>query len=167
MKHFYNGLYALIVLVVFTSCSKDELSTDETLNYQVDLSLVHKNDLQMSKDILELINQHRIGMGLNPLILDQQYASAYAVDHTDYMIEVSYINHDNFHLRSQALRSRGATRVGENVAYGYETAEGVVTAWLNSSSHKEIIEGNYTHSGFGVFKNQNDRYFFTQLFYLK
>lgn len=99
--------------------------------------------------------------------MDQAYASAYAVEHTDYMIELSQINHDNFHIRSKALKDRGALRVGENVAYGYEDAASLVNSWLNSPSHREIIEGNYTHSGFGVFKNEKNRYFFTQLFYLK
>lgn len=167
MKTKLRGLIVLTMLVVFASCSKDELDQNDAVNQEIDLSIVIKNDVQMSQDILDLVNDHRQSLNLNPLIMDQAYASAYAVDHTDYMIELSQINHDNFHVRSKALKDRGAIRVGENVAFGYDTAEGVVNAWLNSPSHKDIIEGNYTHSGFGVFKNEKDRYFFTQLFYLK
>lgn len=167
MKTKLRGLAVLTMLVVFASCSKDEIDENNVVNQEIDLSIVIKNDVQMSQDILDLVNDHRQTLGLNPLIMDQAYASAYAVDHTDYMIELSQINHDNFHVRSKALKDRGAIRVGENVAFGYDTAEGVVLAWLNSPSHREIIEGDYTHSGFGVFKNDKDRYFFTQLFYLK
>ncbi len=166
MKNICNGLIAMVLLVTFTSCSKDDLSEVEDFSYNVDLSIVSKNDVKMSKDILELVNVHRVSIGLEALVMDQQYASAYAVDHTDHMIEVSKINHDNFHLRSQALKDRGATRVSENVAFGYTDAASVVNGWLNSPSHRQNIEGNFSHSGFGVFKNDKGNYFFTQLFYL-
>lgn len=162
-----RGLLVLAVLVLFTSCSKDDMDQNDSINYEIDLSIVHKNDAEMSEEILILINNHRVSVGLNPLTMDQAYASAYAVDHTDYMISLSQINHHNFHVRSEGMKSRGAVRVAENVAYGYENAEAVVNGWLNSPSHREIIEGNYTHSGFGVFQNEQGRYFFTQLFYLK
>lgn len=162
-----RGLMVLSMLVFFTSCSKDEIEQNEAVTYEIDLSIVQKNDTKMSEEIMVLVNSHRASIGLTPLIMDQAYASAYAVDHTDYMISLSQINHDNFHIRSEALKSRGAVRVGENVAYGYDNAESVVNGWLNSPSHREIIEGNFTHSGFGVFQNDQGRYFFTQLFYLK
>jgi uncharacterized protein YkwD len=104
-------------------------------------------------------------MGLNSLILDAEYGSAYAVDYTDYMIGISQINHDNFPLRMLALQSRGAIRVGENVVFGYNSVEAVINAWLNSPEHREVIVGNYTHTGFGVFQNNQGSYYFTQLFY--
>ncbi|MBA3985460.1 MAG: CAP domain-containing protein [Flavobacteriales bacterium] len=167
MKNIYNGLIAIVLLVTITSCSKEDLSDVEDLSYNIDLSIVSKNDVKMSRDILELVNAHRVSIGLDALVMDQQYASAYAVVHTDYMIEISKINHDNFHLRSQALKNRGASRVSENVAFGYTDAAAVVNGWLNSPSHRQNIEGDYSHSGFGVFKNEQGNYFFTQLFYLQ
>jgi uncharacterized protein YkwD len=154
----------LSFLLLFSSCTKDELE-NENFVYEIDLNIVHKNDIEMSREILQLINDHRNKIGLNALILDTEYASAYAVDHTDYMIGINQINHDNFPLRMLALQNRGAVRVGENVAFGYISAEGVVNAWLNSPAHLDIIEGNYTHSGFGVFQNNHGCYYFTQLFY--
>lgn len=158
-------LYALCMLVLITSCSKDELENNDTSNYEIDLTIVQKNDSEMTNQIFQLVNEHRISIGLNPLIMDSAYGSAYAVEHTDYMIDISQINHDNFHVRSGALQNRGAQTVGENVASGYSEAETVVIAWLNSPGHREVIEGNYTHTGFGVFQNSNNRYYFTQIFY--
>jgi len=154
-------------MFLFTSCSKDEIETTEEANYSIDLNLAQETDWEIANEILVLINEHRVSVGLSTIQKDQQYASAYAVDHTNYMIDVNGINHDNFNIRSEALKGRGAIRVGENVANGYTTAEAVVHAWLNSSSHKAIIEGNYTHSGFGVIPNDNGTYYFTQLFYSK
>ena len=84
------------------------------------------------------------------------------------MIDKEQINHDNFGYRSEGIKYHdNAEVVGENVAYGYDTAEAVVNAWLNSPGHKAIIEGNYTHTGFGVMKCTKGRSYFTQLFYRK
>ena len=154
----------MVLISTLASCTKDTEIIDET-NSSIDLSLVNENDSEMSIEILDIINEHRTSIGLPKIEYDNQYASAYAVDHTKYMIEISDINHDNFNVRSQGLRDQGAASVGENVAYGYATATSLVHAWLNSPSHRSVIEGNYTHSGFGVIKNESGLYYFTQLFY--
>lgn len=154
-------------MFLITSCSKDEIETTQEANYSIDLNLAQETDWEIANQILVLINEHRTSVGLTTIQSDQQYASAYAVDHTKYMIEVNGINHDYFNIRSQALKDKGAQRVGENVANGYSSAEAVVNAWLNSPTHLAIIEGNYSHSGFGVIPNENGTYYFTQLFYSK
>lgn len=49
---------------------------------------------------------------------------------------------------------------GENLAYGFSSAQSLLTAWLSSPSHREnILNGNYNDVGFGVadspdFQNQ-------------
>ena len=65
------------------------------------------------------------------------------------------------------LKAKGAARVSENVAYGYRSPEEVVSAWLKSESHKEAIEGDFTHSGLSVVKNEKGIAFFTQIFIKK
>lgn len=156
---------ALMCLV--TSCSKDEDVATEEINLSIDLNLAQETDWTMANEILDLVNDHRASIGLGLIKRDQQYASAYAVEHTKYMINMKRINHDNFGVRSNALKERGASIVGENVAFGYGTAEAVVHAWLNSPGHKRVIEGAYTHSGFGVMQNAEGTFYFTQLFYRK
>lgn len=167
MKLFRNSLLVITLLFTLASCTKDENAFVDEANYSIDLNLANETDWQMANEILVIINEHRASIGLLAIQSDQQYASAYAVDHTQYMIKISQINHDNFELRKKALMDRGAVAVSENVASGYTTAEDVVTAWLNSPSHRRTIEGKYTHSGFGVMQNDRGTYFFTQLFYRK
>ena len=162
-----TSLLATVLFLTVTSCSKEEDVVVEEANYSIDLNLAQETDWEIANEILQLVNEHRTSIGLSTIARDQQYASAYAVDHTKYMIEMSQINHDNFGDRSKALKNRGAVSVGENVASGYDNAENLVTAWLNSPSHKSVLEGNYTHSGFGIMKNARGRYYFTQLFYRK
>lgn len=165
MKLLRTGLLALSLLFIVVSCTKDENVFVDEANYSIDLNLANETDWQMANEILVLINQHRASIGRPAIKKDRQYASAYAVDHTQYMIGISQINHDNFAVRSGALKDRGAVAVAENVAMGYTTAEDVVTAWLNSPSHRSVIEGNYSHSGFGVITDDRGTFYFTQLFY--
>ena len=161
------SLLAMVVLFTMASCSKEEAPETEELNFSIDLNLANETDWAFANEILALVNDHRTSLGLTTIKRDQSYASAYAVDHTQYMIEKSKISHDNFGVRSSALKQQGASIVAENVAYGYTNAQDVVNAWLNSESHRKTIEGLYTHSGFGVIKNSQGNYYFTQLFYRK
>jgi len=158
-------LLAMAFICLFISCSIEKTAPLEEANYVIDLNLSSETDWQMADEILLLINEHRTTLGLSIIEKDQQYASAYAVKHTKYMIDKEQINHDNFPERSQALMARGAIHVGENVAKGYYTAEEVVYAWLNSPHHREVIEGPYTNLGFGVLRNTEGLYYFTLLFY--
>lgn len=157
----------MALLCLVTSCSKEDSSTTEEINYSIDLNLAQETDWEMADAVLNLVNEHRVSIGLSEVRKDQQHASAYAVDHTKHMIEVNKISHDNFSFRNNGMKNRGADLVGENVAYGYQTAEQLVNAWLNSPSHRNIIEGPFSHSGFGIIQNDQGHYYYTQLFYRK
>ena len=157
----------MVLLFTVASCSKDEEVLVEEANYTIDLNLAQETDWQMANEVLAVINEHRRSIGRAPIKRDQQYASAFAVEHTKYMIKMATINHDNFATRSRGLKDQGAKSVAENVAKGYTTAENVVNAWLNSPSHRDVIEGNYTHSGFGIMMDDEGKYYYTQLFYRK
>lgn len=162
-----TGLLATVFVLTMVSCSKDETPIIEEANYTVDLELVNATDWLMANDVLVLVNKHRTSLGLGELSLDTTIASALAVDHTFYMIEQDRISHDNFPQRRNTLKVNGASIVAENVAAGYESAEGVVNAWLNSPSHRSVIEGPYNYAGFGIITDERGRYYFTQLFYQK
>jgi uncharacterized protein YkwD len=160
----------LLAMVFFTtiSCSKEESAEIvEESNLSIDLNLANETDWQMANEILQYVNEYRVSLGLPELQRDQQYASAYAVDHTQYMIEQNKISHDNFGVRSTGLKNRGAQSVSENVGFGYADAASLVNAWINSPTHRSVLEGNYSHSGFGVIQNDSGKYFFTQIFYKK
>jgi len=119
----------------------------------------------VSEDILELVNRHRISIGKSALIRNS-IADEIAVEHSNYMISKGAISHDNFMLRFQKLQQEvNASAASENVAAGYTSAESVMSAWLNSSGHKNNIEGNFTHIGIASVKDSQGRYYYTQLFY--
>lgn len=157
----------LIVAFALFSCSQDEdgiyFDNNATQNEIVDLSKTSYTSLEA--DVLALVNQHRESIGLQPLTT-LNLVSGVAKGHTEYMIVVGEPNHDNFAQRSQQLMQQASAKsVGENVAYGYSTAQGVVNAWLNSPEHKAIIENpNYTHFGISTEANTENRNFYTNIF---
>ena len=153
-------IMAIVMVLSFTSCSKD--SIDDSIN-DTEL-LVAPEVKQIEIEIMELINNHRINVGLNPLE-DHNTVKAVASTHTDYMIQVDNVSHDNFYQRKQSLQANAnANIVSENVAYGFSSAEAVVNAWLNSPSHKENLEGNYTDFDVSAEQNNDGKWYFTNIF---
>ena len=154
---------ALLALLSF-SCSTD--SIEENKIDALSASYVPETKA-IEIEILELLNNHRITIGLNTLG-DLSKIKATAYSHTDYMREKQEVSHDNFYLRSNSLKNNpGATKVGENVAYGYSSAQSVVNAWLNSESHREIIEGDFTNFDISAEKDPNGKWYFTNMFIKK
>ncbi|MDT7829017.1 CAP domain-containing protein [Pricia sp. S334] len=151
----------LMVLAVFTcalvSCSKE---SGETLN-----SVERQNVREVEKELLSLVNDHRVSLGKNAL---QFNATAYdqANVHTDYMIGKGAINHDNFTIRASAISKEvDAQFVAENVAKDYSTASGAFVGWLSSANHKHTMEDDFTHTAISVKKDENGTAYFTQIFY--
>jgi uncharacterized protein YkwD len=62
------------------------------------------------------------------------------------------------------MKVLGAKNVGENIAYNYNTPEAAVTAWLNSPSHKQNIEGDYTNFGISIRVSPEGKSYYTNIF---
>ncbi|TPV32525.1 CAP domain-containing protein [Paucihalobacter ruber] len=153
-------LLAFIALVGFTSCS--------TESFPEEVSTLNINQAPQAKvielEIMELINEHRISIGLTPL-RNHNVVKSVAFSHTDYMIEVNQVNHDNFFQRKSSLEQHArASRVAENVAYSFNSAQAVVNAWLKSEGHRETIEGDFTDFDISAEQNEQGRWYYTNIF---
>ncbi len=159
------SLLVFLSFVLF-SCSKE----DDGIYLNETTEIINKNVTysKIENDILDLVNTHRNSIGI-PTLTKMNIVSGVADGHTEYMIETGQISHDNFDERAQELMDNaGAKSVGENVAYGYTTAESVVKSWLKSPEHKAIIENpHFTHFGISTEANSDGRNFFTQMFIKK
>ncbi|REE80662.1 uncharacterized protein YkwD [Lutibacter oceani] len=172
MKSLSTFLLSFVFLSsILISCSKEDdgiyfNETNEALNNEVVNSQVSYSDIET--EILNLVNEHRQNLGLKSLTT-LNIISGVADGHTGYMIEKGVVNHDNFNQRSETLiNNAGAKSVGENVAFGFNSAQGVLNGWLNSEEHKKIIENeNYTHFGISTDSNSEGRNYFTQIFITK
>ncbi|MGS2726356.1 CAP domain-containing protein [Psychroserpens sp. BH13MA-6] len=156
----YLPILAFVALLSF-SCSTENYP-DETID---SASLPFPPEAKTIEiEILELINAHRINEGLQPLN-SHNTIKAVAFTHTDYMVEVNNVSHDNFFQRKNSLMSNAdATRVSENVAYAFSSAQSVVNAWLNSDGHRENIEGDFTDFDISAEQNSEGKWYFTNIF---
>lgn len=157
-------LFSILVLslLVLSSCTPEDEGTIFEKTQVVEKPYTYT---ELESEILQLVNNHRESLGLHPL-LKLDIISNVASTHTNYMISIDEVNHDNFPTRQRDLVDNAqAKSVGENVAYGFHTAQGVVSAWIRSDGHRKIIEDpEYTHFGISTGSNIDGRNYFTQIF---
>ncbi|MFN8052179.1 MAG: CAP domain-containing protein [Acidimicrobiales bacterium] len=71
----------------------------------------------------------------------------------------------NIGVRADRAGYSGWTALGENVAYGYTSIDGVMTGWMNSSGHRaNILNASYTDVGFGQAVAADGTVYWTQDF---
>ena len=152
-------LYAVPVflLLFLNSCTSDSIDDTPVLEAE--------NVLTIEQDLLDIVNEHRLSLKTNTLVFSD-VAYKYANLHTDYMISKGSISHDNFSSRASNIDSEiSVEMVAENVAKDYQSALEAFEGWYISSSHKKTMEGDFTHTGISVKKDDLGNYYFTQLFY--
>jgi uncharacterized protein YkwD len=154
----------LLVAVVYSmnSCSSDSSETPSSSTATMKVMDYSYDSSEL--EAMNLINTYRVSVGLNEL---QQinHISYKSEEHDHYMIRNNVVNHNDFVARSENLISvLGAKRVGENIAYNYNTPQSVVKAWLNSPTHKENLEGDYTHFGISIRTNPDGKKYYTNIF---
>lgn len=161
-------IFAFIFLTSFLciSCSKEEdIPTDPTNYSATPTDVFFEKDAFYESQILIEMNNYLTALNLNELQINPD-ANQVAFEHTKQLIESNALHHENFSERQAYFNSLGFVAVRENVAMGFNNATDLLNAWLQSSSHREAVESNSTHTGISVLKNENGVYFITQI-YLK
>lgn len=155
----YYLLWLLTLALLASACETTDDVTDTTDD---------NTSETVEQAIIRLTNEHRTSKGLSVLTADQTIGQ-YAKAHTQYMIAQGEISHDTFSERMSALKAElgWGSGFGENVAYGYSSADAVMTGWLNSQGHRENIEGNFTHIGVSAIQDDGGTYYYTQIFIKK
>ena len=156
-----RALLLLTVICTMNSCSSDESEVADESAQKVVIYSYNSLELQT----MDLINKHRVSVGLNPLE-KINHMSFKSEEHDNYMIANNVVNHNDFVARSEnIINTLGAKTVSENIAYNYNTPQAVLNAWLASPSHKANIEGNHTHFGIAIKENPaNGRKYYTNIF---
>ena len=160
----FRALLPLAIVFTMVSCSSDS-SESSTIDKQI-VTTYNYNETELK--LVTLINNYRQSIGLSSLQVIN-HISYKSEEHNFYMIENNVVNHDYFQQRSDNLMLvLGAEKVGENIAYNYQTAESAFAAWLNSTAHKANIEGDYTHFGISVTTDSvTGRKYYTNMFIKK
>jgi uncharacterized protein YkwD len=157
-------IVALVMSTFLLSCSteNDGLFIGSESSEVIDITLTYT---AFEYEVLGLINNYRETQGLSTLST-LNLISQEAKNHTNHMIEIGEINHDNFSSRSKNLIQKASAKVvAENVAYGFGTAQGVVDAWIKSDAHRKNIENSsFTDFGISTEKDDQGRYYYTHIF---
>jgi uncharacterized protein YkwD len=164
----YSKFIRVSLFVVFlsflASCSPEE--TVDSSDVSTSLPIVLNYDYsEVELETMVLINNYRLSIGLNALE-KINHVSHKSEEHVNYMITNNVVNHNSFEERSSnIIKVLGAKNVSENIAYNYNSAKGAFDAWLKSDSHKQNIEGNFTHFGISVRENPaNGKKYYTNIF---
>jgi len=120
--------------------------------------------------VIELVNQHRASLGLTQLVVTPPVTNA-AVWKARHMAKYLYMAHDDpappvARSTAQRVEACGVTAGwGENIAYGYTTADAVMQGWLNSFGHRANIErSTFRAIGVGAATGSNGRIYWAQVF---
>lgn len=118
--------------------------------------------------IFEHINQHRAKQHL-PLLQINPHIQVAATQHAQDMADgKSPFGHDGFEERARILLSKlGGSSVAENVALGSAHAERIVQSWLESSGHRNNLEGDFDWTGIGIAQANDEQYYYCQIFIKK
>lgn len=153
LSKFTFSLIAIVFLAF--SCEDDPIASDNNNNSGTPSDSVED-------EVHRLVNEYRTGMGLSAL----EWSETIAIEcrlHSQAMADSQTINHNGFNERINKIgETIPWSWAGENVAYNY-SAQGAVTAWLNSPGHKSNIESNSNFTGIGVAYDGSTIYF-TQIF---
>ncbi len=161
MNNFPNKLLIIVCALILNSCSSPD---DTIVSMQLETVI---NDKPIEKNILQLINVYRLEKGFSKLN-QLNIIKTQTHEHTNYMIAENVISHDYFYKRKEFLKNNAeAISVGENVAYGYSSAQSVVSAWLKSDEHKKNIEGDFNYFDVSAEINSKGRWYFTNIFIKK
>lgn len=113
------------------------------------------------KNLLELHNEERKSRGYAELEMDEELC-AYAQEHARKMAEKNSLFHSSMSDLSDIKKSG---LVGENIAWGQETAAEAVSGWMWSPMHRwNILGSNFKKVGFGAVKDKDGRYYWCTVF---
>ncbi|WP_078553141.1 CAP domain-containing protein [Bacillus alkalicellulosilyticus] len=145
---------------------KEEKQVEKTEPSKSD-SITVSGPSSIEAKVIELTNAERKKHGLSELKVDNTVNSV-ARRKSEDMQQNNYFSHSSptygspFDMMSHyGISYRAAA---ENIAYGQQTAEQVVEAWMSSDGHRANILGNYTHIGVGY---HSSGHYWTQMFITK
>ncbi|RIQ35865.1 CAP domain-containing protein [Jiangella rhizosphaerae] len=121
---------------------------------------------EREQEVVDLTNEIRADEGCGPLHADDRLHEA-AVLHSEDMAERDYFDHvtpEGVGPGERAERAGYDSWGGENIAWGYRSAEDVVEGWMDSPGHREnILNCDFQAIGVGAADSDGGPYW-TQMF---
>ena len=116
---------------------------------------------QLARETFNNINSIRIKNGLNSLVWNDSLSMASTIRAQECSVKWSHTRPNG-----QAYWTVDSKHVyGENLAFGYDSAEEAVEAWMKSPSHKaNILDAEFTMAAISVYKTKDGVYYWANEF---
>lgn len=151
-RRFIPGLLPIIILLFLL-----------TLWTGTAVQAAQNNTPTREEQVLELLNIARWQNGRLPPLKGNSRLSQAALTHSQQMAERNFFDHCDFETGLefwQRMEAAGYTDwddAGENIAAGFDTAAGVMEAWMNSPGHRSnILSAKFREVGIGFVKATTD-----------
>lgn len=116
-------------------------------------------DYDKANKVLDIVNKERSSRGLSPLVMDYELTKTAQLRAKEASLFFS-------HTRSNGESLRGLNIIGENLAAGATTPEGVMEDWMESSGHRSnILDTYYKSIGIASFKTKGGATYWVQVFH--
>lgn len=149
-KKYPKSVYAYINVNV-ESVKEDEFAKVASVTVSKDESDSSTDGMSFAEEVLYYCNIEREKAGVSPLALDDTLCSAAAVRAEEIAVSFDHTRPDGrkcFTAMDDIGYSYSAG--GENIAWGYRTAEEVVDGWMHSAGHRaNILSSNFNRLGVG------------------
>ncbi|ETP73886.1 Cysteine-rich secretory protein family [Lachnospiraceae bacterium JC7] len=121
-----------------------------------------QNYINTAKSALNLVNQQRTNNGLTPLQWDDSLAACAMVRALELPSFFSHTRPDG----SDWFTICPNIMYGENLAQGYNSADGAVNGWMNSTMHREnILNAGFVSCGIGIYESGGKWYWVQEFGY--
>lgn len=164
-----NPLFVLLFVALSISCDSNSVEEEEATFQTEETGKVGSSFTLTTEEaiLFDLFNAYRQSKALTPLAFSAE-AYTYAEEHNEYMISKGELSHEGFSERASKIsRELHADFVAENVAKDYTSAEAALEGWLESTAHRNTIEGDFTHSTLSITLDADGNPYYTQIFFRK
>lgn len=140
----YSDIAAVKVKGSTATATPTPTGTSDDTNY----------DSSFASQVLKLVNEERAKAGASPLSISQELVAPANKRAKEIKQSFSHTRPDGTAWSTVLTEYNvSVNAAGENIAYGYNTPEKVMNAWMNSPGHRaNILSTNFNHIGIGVYE---------------
>jgi len=151
------------VILTSTSCESNNTTLLELTKEERE-ALIAKNNANLTAEVFAEVNAYRSLQNLRELINNDDLLVV-GIQHNELQIREDSISH-KFALSRfcSIIQNTPIKSFAENTAFGFDSAQSVVEALLNSPNHKRNIEGDFDAMATSVVANTDGVLFYTQIF---
>ena len=140
--------------------SNADMNSDNTVNIFDSILLKRTVMKKMAREnaeaVLAIVNEEREKAGVPPLTINDTLMQAADIRSREIYKEFSHTRPDSTSCFTvlDEVGIKSWNHVGENIAYGSSTAQGVMNQWMNSEGHrKNILSEDFSEIAIGRYKN--------------